>query len=196
MKDVMDHLLEFSRSGAQSAAAALEALALPFLVFLALGLAVKRGALLSDMRRAFPQSLLKLQILVFNVVFVVPVIVLLSQWLHDLAAVWHLLLIGPASWVGWPPLAVVAVAILAGDFAGYWRHRFEHTPLLWPAHAVHHSDDEMTWLTLERFHPVNRITTFVLDNPALLLLGLPAYAIIANNLVRHYYGYLIHADLP
>ena len=54
----------------------------------------------------------------------------------------------------------------------------------------------MTWLTLERFHPVNRITTFVLDNPALLLLGLPAYAIIANNLVRHYYGYLIHADLP
>jgi hypothetical protein len=54
----------------------------------------------------------------------------------------------------------------------------------------------MTWLTLERFHPINRLTTFLIDSSALLLLGLPPAALIANMLVRHYYGYLIHADLP
>jgi sterol desaturase/sphingolipid hydroxylase (fatty acid hydroxylase superfamily) len=30
----------------------------------------------------------------------------------------------------------------------------------------------------------------------MFLLGFPSYAIIANNLVRHYYGYYVHADLP
>lgn len=54
----------------------------------------------------------------------------------------------------------------------------------------------MTWLTLDRFHPINRITRCVIDTSALLPLGQPAEAVIANNLVRHYYGYLIHADLP
>ena len=68
--------------------------------------------------------------------------------------------------------------------------------MLWPAHAVHHSDDAMTWLTLERFHPLNRLTTMAIDSCALLMLGLPAYAVLANSLVRHYYGYFIHSDLP
>jgi sterol desaturase/sphingolipid hydroxylase (fatty acid hydroxylase superfamily) len=67
---------------------------------------------------------------------------------------------------------------------------------MWPAHAVHHSDTEMTWLSLERFHPINRLTTFGIDASALLVLGLPPYAVVANSLIRHYYGYFIHADLP
>jgi sterol desaturase/sphingolipid hydroxylase (fatty acid hydroxylase superfamily) len=54
----------------------------------------------------------------------------------------------------------------------------------------------MTWFALERFHPVNRITTFVIDTGVLVLLGFPEFAIVANGLVRHYYGFLIHADLP
>jgi sterol desaturase/sphingolipid hydroxylase (fatty acid hydroxylase superfamily) len=86
--------------------------------------------------------------------------------------------------------------VFAGDFTGYWRHRFEHSRLLWPSHVVHHSDTEMTWLTLERFHPINRLTTLIIDNAVLLLLGFPPYALVANNLVRHYYGFLIHADVP
>ncbi|MEM1401187.1 MAG: sterol desaturase family protein, partial [Pseudomonadota bacterium] len=83
-----------------------------------------------------------------------------------------------------------------GDFTGYWRHRLEHSRFLWPSHAVHHSDTQMTWLSLERMHPINRLTTFMIDTSVLLILGVPTYAIVANNLVRHYYGYLIHADLP
>jgi sterol desaturase/sphingolipid hydroxylase (fatty acid hydroxylase superfamily) len=61
---------------------------------------------------------------------------------------------------------------------------------------VHHSDTEMTWLTLSRFHPINRLTTMAIDTSCLALLGFPEWALIANVLVRHYYGEFIHADLP
>src|SRR5918997_1122839 len=95
----------------------------------------------------------------------------------------------PASWSVLPPVLVGFLAIVAGDFVGYWRHRLEHTRLLWPSHAVHHSDTEMTWLALARFHPVSRLVTLLLDNSVLFLLGLPPYALLVNNFVRHYWGY-------
>ena len=93
-------------------------------------------------------------------------------------------------------MVTVAAAVFVGDFVGYWRHRLEHTRLLWPSHAVHHSDDEMTWLALQRFHPINFTTTFLIDSSVLLLLGFPGFALVANILVRHWWGYFIHADLP
>ncbi|MFN3994131.1 MAG: sterol desaturase family protein [Tabrizicola flagellatus] len=164
--------------------------------FLALGMLVKRSAVFADMRRAAAETGLNLQILVFNLIVVGPMIVILSQALVWIVYSQGISLINSSVWIGVPALPVMLLGIFIGDFVGYWRHRLEHTRFLWPSHAVHHSDTEMTWLTLERFHPINRITTFVIDTSALLLLGLPAEAVIANNLVRHYYGFLIHADLP
>lgn len=164
--------------------------------FLALGMLVKRSAVFADMRRAAAETGLNLQILVFNLIVVGPMIVILSQALVWIVYSQGISLIDSSVWIGVPALPVMLLGIFIGDFVGYWRHRLEHTRFLWPSHAVHHSDTEMTWLTLERFHPINRITTFVIDTSALLLLGLPAEAVIANNLVRHYYGFLIHADLP
>ena len=164
--------------------------------FLFLGMLIKGSALFADMRRAATEAGLNLQILLFNLFVVTPILVLSSQVL-----IWAFVtngwsLINREFWHGMPALPVILFGVFLGDFVGYLRHRLEHTRLLWPSHAVHHSDTEMTWLTLERFHPINRITTHVIDTGVLLLCGLPAEAIIANNLVRHYYGYLIHADLP
>ena len=97
------------------------------------------------------------------------------------------------TWVGrWP---TVAVAVVLGDFLGYWRHRAQHSRWLWPAHAVHHSDTELTWLSLERMHPIDRVGSLA-DMVILSALGLPVWALAANALVRHYWGYVIHADLP
>lgn len=168
----------------------------PALFFLCLGYLVKRNALFSDMRRALPETGLNIQIMLVNLVFTVPLIVMAGTALSHF---WHstgLVLYAPENWQGWPVFAVVVFSVVVGDFVGYWRHRFEHNSFLWPSHAVHHSDTEMTWLSLERFHPVNRLTTFAIDSSALLVLGLPPYAVVANSLVRHYYGYFIHADLP
>ena len=92
----------------------------------------------------------------------------------------------------WPTLLI---AVFLGDFAGYWRHRLQHTPWLWPAHAIHHSDTRLTWFSLERMHPFDRLGT-MLDIVVLTALGLPVWAVAANSFVRHYYGYFIHTDLP
>lgn len=95
------------------------------------------------------------------------------------------------------PDAVVLVAtIFFGDMVGYFRHRLEHSRLLWSSHVLHHSDEDMTWMAIYRFHPINRMTTLIIDFGALLLVGFPAWAIAVNFLVRHYYGAFIHTDLP
>jgi sterol desaturase/sphingolipid hydroxylase (fatty acid hydroxylase superfamily) len=165
-------------------------------LFFCIGFLAKGRAIFADMRRAAGETSLNLQIMVFNLFCVVPLIVILVDVLAFLIDRYQLELVAPASWEQLPSVAVVLIAIFVGDFAGYWRHRLEHTRLLWPSHAIHHSDTEMTWLTLERFHPINRITTFWIDTSVLLLMGLPPYAVVAAKLFRHYYGYFIHADLP
>jgi sterol desaturase/sphingolipid hydroxylase (fatty acid hydroxylase superfamily) len=95
--------------------------------------------------------------------------------------------------LGGPATLILAVA--AGDFLGYWRHRAQHWRWLWPAHAVHHSDRRLSWFSLERMHPVDRLGT-VVDTLVLAALGFPAWALFANLMIRHFYGYLIHADVP
>jgi sterol desaturase/sphingolipid hydroxylase (fatty acid hydroxylase superfamily) len=147
-------------------------------------------------RRALPELVLNLKIMTFNVIVIVPFIALAATAMYRLFTSNDLALIGPEAWAKLPAVITILIGVTVGDFVGYWRHRFEHTKLFWPSHAVHHSDTEMTWFSLQRFHPINRVTTYLLDNLALFLLGVPPAAIIANGLVRQYYGYFIHADLP
>ena len=193
---MFDLVLNFALRSAVALKTAGVELLLPALVFFTIGVVTKGRALFTDMRRAMAQTSLNVQIMVFNIVLVVPLIAIASQLMSDAANRYGLILISPATWRDLPFWVVIFIGVFIGDFVGYWRHRLEHTPLLWPAHAVHHSDTEMTWLALERFHPINRLTTFAIDSGVLLVLGLPVEAVLANNFVRHYYGYFVHADLP
>ncbi len=193
---MFDLVLNFVLRSAVALKTAGVELLLPALVFFTIGVVTKGRALFTDMRRAMAQTSLNVQIMVFNIVLVVPLIAIASQLMSDAANRYGLILISPATWRDLPFWVVIFIGVFIGDFVGYWRHRLEHTPLLWPAHAVHHSDTEMTWLALERFHPINRLTTFAIDSGVLLVLGLPVEAVLANNFVRHYYGYFVHADLP
>jgi sterol desaturase/sphingolipid hydroxylase (fatty acid hydroxylase superfamily) len=131
-----------------------------------------------------------------DAMLVAPLLLLLAVGMGELFKTYQLTLLPPSFWDGVNPVVVGLLAVFLGDFIGYWRHRLEHTPLLWPSHAVHHSDTEMTWLAIFRFHPINRFTTVVIDYAFIMSLGLPPYAVLVNSLVRHYYGAFIHADLP
>src|SRR5262245_3741907 len=57
------------------------------------------------------------------------------------------------------PIAVVAVLYLVlNDFISYWLHRAEHTfPLLWQFHSVHHTPEEINFLTANRVHPLEKL---------------------------------------
>lgn len=51
-------------------------------------------------------------------------------------------------------LATVII-VMATDFCKYWAHRWHHElKALWPFHAVHHSADVLTPLTVMRSHPL------------------------------------------
>jgi len=101
-----------------------------------------------------------------------------------------LILLTPAHWANLPVPVMLLIVLFVGDFIGYWRHRLEHTPLLWPVHAVHHSDTHMTWLTEMRWHPLNLLSISGLGGGLMLMLGFPAYAVLFNGMARHNYGYL------
>ena len=70
----------------------------------------------------------------------------LSPWLIRLRAV-----------VGDIPLFVqFVVAFIAVDFFSYWLHRAYHRfPFLWSFHVMHHTSEEVDWLSTLRVHPVS-----------------------------------------
>jgi sterol desaturase/sphingolipid hydroxylase (fatty acid hydroxylase superfamily) len=173
-----------------------EPLIWPALAFALLAFAMKGRGAIDEARRATAETRTTLALYVFDFFLVFPplaiVIALITSTVHR----YSLNLISDTTWstIGAPLTLVLTVVI--GDFCSYWRHRLEHSRWLWPAHAIHHSDTEMTWLTGNRFHPVNNITTTLIDNTFLALLGFPAWALTANEMIRHYYGEFIHADVP
>jgi sterol desaturase/sphingolipid hydroxylase (fatty acid hydroxylase superfamily) len=170
-------------------------LAVCAILFAALAWVTKGRRALADARAAAGQTRINLTLAVVDALAVGPVLAVgmallvgalgARGWQLDTSRLW--------AWLGrWP---TVVVAVVLGDFFGYWRHRAQHSRWLWPAHAIHHSDTRLTWLSLERMHPIDRAGS-LLDMVLLSALGVPVWAMAANALVRHYYGYLIHADLP
>ncbi|MEJ6394028.1 sterol desaturase family protein [Gymnodinialimonas sp. 2305UL16-5] len=56
----------------------------------------------------------------------------------------------------WTRVAIATLLIvMASDFCKYWAHRLHHEwDALWPFHAVHHSAEVLTPLTVARAHPI------------------------------------------
>ena len=156
-------------------------------VFAALGLILRR----LPSRQMVAETRINAVIHVLDLLLVAPLVLLL------IGALQPILSLNPIApfWQALAPAAVAGSALLIGDFIGYWRHRAQHSALLWPAHAIHHSDRALSWFSLIRMHPIDRLGT-ALDTIALAALGFPAWALALNGFVRHYYGYFIHADLP
>jgi sterol desaturase/sphingolipid hydroxylase (fatty acid hydroxylase superfamily) len=164
-------------------------------VFAALAWLTKGRRALADGRAAVGETRINLAMVTVDAVAVGPVMAIGMATVVGALAAHGLQLDTARLWASigrWP---TVAAAIVLGDLFGYWRHRAQHSRWLWPAHAVHHSDTRLTWLSLERMHPIDRAGS-LLDMVLLSALGLPVWALAANALVRHYYGYFIHADLP
>ena len=66
------------------------------------------------------------------------------------------ILIAPNTLLAKQPFGLQAIEmIVIGDFIGYWAHRWFHTSRMWKFHAVHHSSQDLDWLSAARVHPVN-----------------------------------------
>ena len=173
--------------------AAVVLLLLTGLVFGLLALATKRSRLGAAITRTRGEFVTNLGLSGINLVILAPLFVLPEGVLR--AAVG-----APARlvdlWNGAPEWLTFVAAILIFDFVVYWRHRLEHTPLLWPIHATHHADTAYHWLTTMRKHPLSKLLSSCVDIVLLLLLGLPEWAIGLATLVRTWWAFFVHADVP
>jgi sterol desaturase/sphingolipid hydroxylase (fatty acid hydroxylase superfamily) len=70
-----------------------------------------------------------------------------------------------------PFLVQFRLYLLSTEFALYWIHRGFHMARLWKYHAVHHSTEDLEWISAARFHPVNLLLGSVLVDVAALLAG-------------------------
>jgi sterol desaturase/sphingolipid hydroxylase (fatty acid hydroxylase superfamily) len=193
---LVSEAIDLIQSAASAFRGAVELLLYSAVWFCALALVVKGRDAIAAGRKAAREMRLNLSILVIDVLFVAPFVTLLAGLVK--LGVEHLpfgVLDGGVWELAGRGGTLVAVVFI-GDFFSYWRHRLEHTRLLWPAHAIHHSDTDLTWLTINRFHPIDRVVTCTVDIALLALLGFPGWALVLNEIVRHYYGEFIHADLP
>jgi len=64
------------------------------------------------------------------------------------------------------------IFLVASDVLLYWIHRGFHGERLWKYHAVHHSSEDLEWISAWRFHPINIFLGSVAVDVALLLAGI------------------------
>jgi len=166
----------------------------PFaLIFAALAAITKRRGAIAAALRARRETATNLGLFVLNKAIWLPILAIPLLAFQDV-----LQQVTPLAglWTSLPKLALVGIAVVVIDFGAYWRHRWEHSPELWRVHATHHADEAMGWLTLHRKHPLGEALAAFLDLVPAILLGLPIWAIVTALVLRGWWGYLIHADVP
>ena len=162
-------------------------------VFGLLALASKRGAIVAAVSRCRREARTNVALVVVNYIVLAPIMAV-----PVLAVRAALPVTGAAFdlWHALPQALVLVLAIVVVELAAYWRHRLEHQPGLWRFHATHHADEHLNWLSLLRKHPVSKFLEMLADSLPALMLGIPVWAILAAQLIRSWWGYFIHADLP
>jgi sterol desaturase/sphingolipid hydroxylase (fatty acid hydroxylase superfamily) len=168
----------------------------PTIFFAILATVLKGWKIFEATRQTMREATTNVLLYIIDTVFILPLIVVVIVAVKSGVIFLACRLVAEEVWEGMPGWLAGTLVVFCGDFVGYWRHRYEHTSLIWPTHAIHHSDTAMSWLTLFRFHPLNRLITAVIDTTFLAVLGFPDWTLVLNNWVRHYYGMFIHADVP
>ena len=94
-----------------------------------------------------------------------------------------------------PVWAQAIVFVVVSDFLLYWFHRLYHGATLWKYHAVHHSSEDLDWISAARFHPVNILLGTVLVDVALLLAGISPNAMLWVGPFTTASSAFVHANL-
>mgnify|MGYP002785523141 FL=1 len=98
--------------------------------------------------------------------------------------------------LGAPGWVAIPLAILLLDLLIYWQHRITHmVPVLWRLHRVHHADPEIDATTGLRFHPVEILLSMGLKMAAVVVLGAPAVAVLAFEVILNATAMFNHAAI-
>jgi sterol desaturase/sphingolipid hydroxylase (fatty acid hydroxylase superfamily) len=94
------------------------------------------------------------------------------------------------------PLWLQAVLFLVlSDFMLYWLHRMFHRGGFWKYHAIHHSSEDLDWISAARFHPVNLFLGTILVDVTLLLAGISPNVMLWVAPFNMFHSAFVHANL-
>jgi sterol desaturase/sphingolipid hydroxylase (fatty acid hydroxylase superfamily) len=94
------------------------------------------------------------------------------------------------------PLPVqMAMFLVGSDFLLYWTHRMFHGARMWKYHAVHHSSEELEWISAARFHPVNLFLGSIAADVVLLVAGISPNVLVVVGPFTVAHSAFVHANL-
>jgi sterol desaturase/sphingolipid hydroxylase (fatty acid hydroxylase superfamily) len=94
------------------------------------------------------------------------------------------------------PLPVQMIIFLVGeDIIMYWSHRWFHGQRMWKYHAVHHSTEELEWISAARFHPVDLFLRGVSSDVIMLLIGISPNVLVVLGPLTIAHSAFVHANL-
>jgi sterol desaturase/sphingolipid hydroxylase (fatty acid hydroxylase superfamily) len=94
------------------------------------------------------------------------------------------------------PLWVQGLLFLVlSDFMLYWLHRMFHGGEFWKYHVVHHSSEELDWISAARFHPVNLILGTISVDVILLMAGISPNVMLWVGPFTTFHSAFVHANL-
>ena len=96
----------------------------------------------------------------------------------------------------WPAWCEGLAAVVMLDFAIYLQHVLFHAvPLLWRFHRVHHSDRDFDVTTGVRFHPVEVLLSVIYKMAVVVVLGVPAVAVLAFEAILNATSLFNHGNV-
>src|SRR6185312_726418 len=109
----------------------------------------------------------------------------------------------PPFLIGLPLWQRMLATFVVGEFGFYWGHRWSHEiPRLWRFHSIHHTAEDVDWLTNTRGHPVDIVFTRLCGFTLIYLAGLArpdagvnSVAVSVMLIVMNMWGFFIHANV-
>lgn len=139
------------------------------------------------------------------------------RWLNNLSIVaiysFLLRLIFPAAAVGFAVFAenhglglfywldlsgwvVLVLGVILLDFAIWVQHvMFHRIPVLWRLHRMHHADQDVDLTTGLRFHPIEILLSMLIKAGIILLLGVPAIAVLIFEILLNTTSMFNHSNV-
>lgn len=90
----------------------------------------------------------------------------------------------------------VLIGVVVLDLAIYLQHRiFHRVPWLWRLHRMHHSDTDFEVSTAIRFHPLEIVLSMLIKIAVIVIVGLPALAVLLFEILLNATALFSHADI-
>jgi sterol desaturase/sphingolipid hydroxylase (fatty acid hydroxylase superfamily) len=94
-----------------------------------------------------------------------------------------------------PLVAQMLVFLIGEDIILYWTHRLFHGERMWKYHAVHHSSEELEWISAARFHPINLFLGTVFADVVMLVAGISPNVFVVLGPLTVAHSAFVHANL-